>query len=254
MAQQNKTLSAIDNGSAKIRFEANWYCNSLVIDNATNHWYYLENSQRYIPPQQLGMVVTLTPGARTVVISPSNPPSGGIANGTAGGTISVTFYESDLADTGGIDYSLVKAISDLNTNVTALTTAINNLRGGWGTSVIGSNTFRIANVSQTDGIADQILIPAVAGKQPVIMSLSVSWESQGTDQVQRGTIESYVYSIALGTIWAPTLTPETPAPAPMVFAAGSVVGAVNAAIFCGGLSNNDSILQDVNFIVGYYLI
>lgn len=230
MTGQNKTLAAIDNGSSKIRFDANWYCNSIVIDNATNHWYYLENTQRYIPPQQLGMVVSVTPSARTIVISPVNPPSGGIANGTAGGTISAQFFEGDLAETSGIDYSLVKAIADLNTlittlntNVVTLNTSINALRSGW-----GSGTTLLQNAASFIATgADQTLIAANASKATTLIAVSLAWDL-GSFIYPRGFLlgQLKINGTVKGTV---TLSGECPTQ-PFLLPPGGLTTAINQSL------------------------
>ena len=250
-----RRLTAVDNGSAKIQYDDNTFVDSIIIDNATNHWYQITNNQRYIPPQQLGMVVSINPASRHITIQPVSPPPGGIANGAAGGTISAVFYEGGLSEAGGIDYSLTQNIADLNallttlnTNVTTLNTSINNLRNGW-----GSSTALINGVTgvPADG-AEHTLIAADATHSIVIVTMTVAFSTAG-QYFPRGTLTCWLDTDAGSPIYYANITPESPT-FPFSIPPGGYASGVNKSWKAQVFSSKDSTNSVVEYSYTYYLL
>ena len=138
-----------------------------------------------------------------------------------------------------IDYPDWQNISGLSALLSALTTAVNALNAGYGSSV--AVKFRqVANVP--DGAA-RTLVPAVSGKTATIITALCSWQSVNNEEL-RGYIDIGISLDNGSTYFIVVLTPESPT-VPVTFGQGAQATATNQAILwtatnAAGASATDS--------------
>lgn len=147
---------------------------SIAVDNPTGCWLLVEPLERYIPPNRIGWRANLSPTAKTITIRFVDAPTGGVASVITGGPIVVTVsdYESDM-DIGD-DYRLVNATENLITSITGVTTAINSLQAGWGSTAY----YRFYNSGNIKGnsVHKTLISAPGAGASIVLLSYMMSYD------------------------------------------------------------------------------
>lgn len=141
---------------------------SLKIDNPTGMWLLIEPINKYIPPNTLGWVTNLIPKRTQLRLLYVNAPYNGAISVVSGGPIIVQVYGDYSIETIGTDYSLVPTMNNL-------TTAINNLSGGFGSNYTILNVYGSFGgdylLSTIPGNANIIAAP-VAGQSIYLIGFS----------------------------------------------------------------------------------
>lgn len=227
----------------------------LTVDNPSQTWLYLSGINRYVPPQTIGWNINVDPTQQRMNLTFVAAPAGGVPSVLAGDPVQVTVYDRAAIDVTGTDFGLLPAITALTSAIAALQTSIDNLRGGWGTGVIGANDFAQLLVISADGL-DNVLLSVAPGTRAVVTGFQVSWSmpGSGSETIPRGFMETSV-SFSAGAVLAnDTLTPENPTGPPHTWPPGTVIGADGADVICTAEAVLDSLNQDVFFVLSYYLL
>lgn len=226
----------------------------LAIDNPSQCWLYLSQINTYIPPQTLSRIVSVNPTQTRVLVSFVNAPTGGVPSVATGDPIQVIAYDTDAPDVAGTDFGLLPAVIDLTAEIQTLIDSIDNLRGGWGSGVIGANSLEFLNVSVADGMSN-VLLSVASGFRAVLTSLSVSWVMDYIGQWPRGFIETSVSLAGGDSLALPVLTPENRNSPFYNWPPGTIVGADGEDIIArANARGSDSEAQAIYFVLGYYLI
>lgn len=106
---------------------------TVVIDNASGMWLYVEEIQKYVPPNTSGWTKHILPRSNNIHLDYVAALSGGVASTVTGGPIVVNTYQIELLESDGTNYTVatqadVAAIeaqlSILNSNTGILNTPI----------------------------------------------------------------------------------------------------------------------------------